>query len=170
MQGQTTNFFLAGGGEPGLLLAGLAIADELSALVPQARFLFGGSGAADECRRVCHAGHEYVAFGNPPDSRRSRMWRWPWSGRGEERRVLERLQPAAVISLGGAIGETIGHAAATLGLPLAVLEQRVAASPATQRLAAKASLVCLGFEQTRHRQVAGMIGELVSCGALKRVA
>ncbi len=206
MQVETTSFVLAGGGEPGLLLAGLAIADELQALVPQARFLFGGSGAADECRRVCHAGYEYVAFGNPPDSRRAPRWRWPWSGRGDVRRVLERLRPAAVITVGGAIGEAIGNAAAKLGLPLAVLEQRVAASPATQRLASKASLVCLGFEQARHRlaascpvrvtgvpvarsaalavdgspqcdgsadaawQVAGMIGELISCEALKRVA
>jgi len=197
MQGATTNFVLAGGSEAGLLLTGLAIADELRALVPQARFLFSGSGAADECRRVCHAGYEYLAFGSPPNSRRA--WRWPWSGRGEERRVLKRLQPAAVISLGGAIGETIGNAAAGLGLPLAVLEQRAAASPATQRLAAKASLVCLGFEETRHRlaakcpvrvtgipvarpataeagwlgaaaHVADLIRDLVSCEARRRVA
>ncbi len=154
IQVNTTNFVFAGGSEPGLLLAGLAIADELRAIVPHARFLFAGSGAEDECRRICHAGYEYVAFGIPPHLRPSRAWRWPWTGWGEERRLLKRTRPAAVISLGGAIGESVGHAAAGLGLPLAVLEQHVTASRATRRLATKAAVVCLGFEETRHRLAA----------------
>jgi len=154
IQVNTTNFVFAGGSEPGLLLAGLAIADELRAIVPHARFLFAGSGAEDECRRICHAGYEYVAFGIPPHQRPSRAWRWPWTGWGEERRLLKRTRPAAVISLGGAIGESVGHAAAGLGLPLAVLEQHVTASRATRRLATKAAVVCLGFEETRHRLAA----------------
>jgi UDP-N-acetylglucosamine--N-acetylmuramyl-(pentapeptide) pyrophosphoryl-undecaprenol N-acetylglucosamine transferase len=154
IQVNATNFVLAGGSEPGLLLAGLAIADELRAIVPHARFLFAGSGAADECRRVCHAGYEYLALGSPPESRRSRAWRLPWTGWGEERRLLKRIRPAAVISLGGAIGESFGHAAAGQGLPLAVLEQHVTASRATRRLATKAAVVCLGFEETRLRLAA----------------
>jgi UDP-N-acetylglucosamine--N-acetylmuramyl-(pentapeptide) pyrophosphoryl-undecaprenol N-acetylglucosamine transferase len=154
IQVNTTNFVLAGGSEPGLVLAGLAIADELRALVPHARFLFAGSGAEDECRRVCHAGYEYVAFGTPPNRRQPGAWRWPWAGWGEERRLLRRTRPAAVISLGGAIGESVGRAAAGLGLPLAVLEQHVTASRATRRLASKAAVVCLGFEETRHRLAA----------------
>jgi len=154
IQVSTTNFVLAGGSEPGLLLAGLAVADELRAIIPHARFLFAGSGTAEECRRICHAGYEYVAFGNPPESRQSRTWRLPWAGWGEERRLLKRSRPAAVISLGGGIGESVGRAAAALGLPLAVLEQHAAVSRATRRLAPKAHLVCLGFEETRRQLVA----------------
>lgn len=179
IQVNATNFVLAGGSEPGLLLAGLAIADELRALVPHARFLFAGSGTADECRRICHAGYEYVAFGSPPESRRSRGWRLPWTGWGEERHLLKRIRPAAVISLGGRIGEKVGQAAAGLGLPLAVLEQHGTASRATRRLVSKAAVVCLGFEETRHegqlrtgaaRQVASMVRDLVSPAAQACVA
>lgn len=154
IQVSTTNFVFAGGSEPGLLLAGLAIADELRAIVPHARFLFAGSGTAEECRRICHAGYEYVAFGNPPESRQTRAWRLPWTSWGEPRRLLKRTRPAAVVSLGGAIGETVGRAAIGLGLPLAVLEQHVTVSRATQRLATKARVVCLGFEETRPQLMA----------------
>jgi UDP-N-acetylglucosamine--N-acetylmuramyl-(pentapeptide) pyrophosphoryl-undecaprenol N-acetylglucosamine transferase len=154
IQVNTTNFVFAGGGEPGVLLAGLAIADELRAIVPHARFLFAGSGMGEECRRICHAGHEYVAFGLAPESRASRAWRLPWTGWGEERRLLQRARPAAVVSLGGSIGEAVGRAAAGLGLPLAALEQHVTVSRATRRLATKAHVICLGFAETRRQLVA----------------
>ena len=154
IQVNTTSFVLAGGGHPGLLLAGLGIADELRAIVPNSRFLFAGAGMAEECRQICQAGHEYVALGFPPESRRSRRWRWPWAARGEERRLLERTRPAAVISLGGTIGESVGRAAGALGRPLVVLEQQLALSRATRRLAAQARVICLGFEETRGQLLA----------------
>jgi UDP-N-acetylglucosamine--N-acetylmuramyl-(pentapeptide) pyrophosphoryl-undecaprenol N-acetylglucosamine transferase len=149
IQVSTTSFVLAGGGNPGLLLAGLAIADELRAIIPHSRFLFAGAGMAEECRRICQAGHEYVALGNPPESRRSRFWRWPWTRWGEERQLLQRARPAVVISLGGEIGEAVGRAASVLGQPLVVLEQHLTLSRATRRLADKARVICLGFEETR---------------------
>ena len=151
IQVDTKSFVLAGSGEPGLLLAGLAIADELQAIVPHSRFIFAGAGAAEECRIVCRAGYEYVAFGRSAESRRSRIFRWPWAARGEPRRLLQRIQPAAVVALGGTMGESVGRASVGLGFPLAVLEPRITASRATRRLAATARVVCLGFEETRQQ-------------------
>ena len=145
----TTNIVLAGGGEPGLLLAGLAIADELRSLVPHARILFAGAGTGSECRRICRSGYEYVALGATSESRTTRSWRLSWTRWGEPRLLLKRTQPAAVVVLGGTIGESVGRAATALGLPLVLLEQHASASRATRRLAARAQLICLGFEETR---------------------
>ncbi len=150
----TTNFVLAGGGEPGLLLAGLAIADELRASVPHARVVFAGSGTGPEVRRICRTGYEYVALGGACEDRPVRAWQWPWTRWGEPRLLLKRIRPAAVVSLGGAIGESVGRAAAGLRLPLVILEQHVSASLTTRRLAAKAQLICLGFEETRRNLAA----------------
>lgn len=150
----TTNFVLAGGGEPGLLLAGLAIADELRSSIPRSRIIFAGAGTGPEVRRICRAGYEYVALGGACEDRPGRAWQWPWTRWGEPRLLLKRTRPAAVVSLGGAIGEAVGRAAAGLRLPLAILEQHVSPSLATRRLAAKAQLICLGFEETRRNLVA----------------
>ena len=154
IQVNTTNFVLAGGSEPGLLLSGAgdrrrAACHRAARPISVCRLRCGGRMPADlPCRlRVCglwhSAGQSSVAG-----------LALPWTGWGEERRLLKRIRPAAVISLGGAIGESVGHAAAGLGLPLAVLEQHVTASRATRRLATKAAVVCLGFEETRHRLAA----------------
>ena len=163
----TTNLILAGGSQPGLLLAGLAIADELRSLVPHARILFAGTETGDDCRQICRAGYEYVVLDPARASRALWGWRLPRTRWGEPQWLLNRTQPAAVVSLGGSLGESMGRAAVRLGLPLVLLEQRAAASRGTRRLAAKAQLLCQGFPFRNDAawHVAGMIRDLISPGA-----
>lgn len=156
----TTNFVLAGGSGPGLLLAGLAIADELRCLVPHARVIFAGGGTGDEVRRICRTGYEYVDMGTVCEGRLLRLWPPSWTRRGEPKLLLKRISPAAVVSLGGATGESVGRAAADLGLPLVVHQQHVSPSRAKRRLAAKARLIYSRNDAAWH--VAGMIRDLIS--------
>ncbi len=78
----------------------------------------------------------------------------PWTRWSESRALLRRIRPAAVVSLGGGIGDSVGRAAAGLDLPLVLLEQHVTPSRAARRLAAKAQLICLGFEESRQNLAA----------------
>jgi UDP-N-acetylglucosamine--N-acetylmuramyl-(pentapeptide) pyrophosphoryl-undecaprenol N-acetylglucosamine transferase len=145
----TTNILIAGGGTSQVLLPGLAVAEELRSLLPGTRIVFVGAGAASEYRQIRDRGYEYLVAGVPDEL--------PWSqgllhrlvGASEERRILEQVRPALVLSMGGEVGESLGRAAGRMAIPLVVFEPHVLVAPATQRLAAWADLVCLGFEESR---------------------
>jgi UDP-N-acetylglucosamine--N-acetylmuramyl-(pentapeptide) pyrophosphoryl-undecaprenol N-acetylglucosamine transferase len=145
----TVNLVIAGGGENDLLLPALAVADEFRRLVPNARVVFAGGGSTAEYRCLSDSGYEYRAFGLGGEA----GWATGLIHRlvklGAERQLLKQTRPAAVLCMGGPVGERMGRAAAGLDLPVIVFEPHFTVSPATRRLAPLADLVCLGFADTR---------------------
>lgn len=144
----------AGGGTAGHLFPGLAVAQRLQRLWPQARITFVGSGRGIEARHVAAAGYEFIALPCRPLPRR-------WgdllpslidnlAGYRAALRLLAQGGCAAVVGLGGYASVPAARAALDRRVPLLLLEQNVMPGRATRWLARRARLVCLAFAETVH--------------------
>jgi UDP-N-acetylglucosamine--N-acetylmuramyl-(pentapeptide) pyrophosphoryl-undecaprenol N-acetylglucosamine transferase len=146
----TDHVVFAGGGTPGRLFPGLAVADQLQRFCRGPRITFVGRGSAFERAEVARAGYEFVAIAARPFPRK------PWEAVGflanhlartrEAGRFLRKHRVSLVLGLGGYASVPVGRAAASQGLPLVLLEQNAVASRANRWLAPSAALICSAFE------------------------
>lgn len=162
MNGKRLHIVFAGGGTLGHLFPGLAVAAELKRLAPSAQICFAGSGKAVDQRHVLLAGYDYLTLACHPrpksmfDSLRfvadnARGWQ-------QAARYLRTHRPDAVVGLGGYASYPMARAAHSLGVSLILLEQNALPGRATRRLAPRAKLICLAFEEARlHLRAAGPI-------------
>lgn len=145
----------AGGGTAGHLFAGLAIAEHIARLEPEARLLFFGADRPWEGRAVRGAGHEYQTLTCCPwPGRPSGLGRFLLAnGRGflAARRVLERVRASAVVGLGGYASAPAARAAVHLGVPLLLVETNAMPGRVTRWLGRRSAAVCLAFEAARKR-------------------
>ncbi|HVX12645.1 MAG TPA: UDP-N-acetylglucosamine--N-acetylmuramyl-(pentapeptide) pyrophosphoryl-undecaprenol N-acetylglucosamine transferase [Pirellulales bacterium] len=138
-----------GGGTLGHLFAGLAVADSLRDIEPRARLLFAGRGGAAEREHVARAGYDYWAVACHPWPRR------PWAaghflaanlqGFLGGKRLLRAHRADAVVGLGGYASAPVGRAAASLGIPLVLLEQNAVPGRVNRWLRRHATCVCASF-------------------------
>jgi UDP-N-acetylglucosamine--N-acetylmuramyl-(pentapeptide) pyrophosphoryl-undecaprenol N-acetylglucosamine transferase len=144
---------LGGGGTAGHLTPGLAVAEELSALLPGVRITLAGRGKPVERRLAAQSGLDFRAVPCRPAPRRLRellgSLACNLAGRRAARRFLEQQRVAAVVGLGGYASVPTALAAARLGVPLVLLEQNAVAGLATRWLAPSARAACLAFESAR---------------------
>lgn len=146
----TPHFVFSGGGTGGHLFPGLAVADELTRLVPAARITFVGRGSDFERDEVEKAGYDFHGIAARPLPRR------PWQAMSFianhmacARRAgafLKRAQATVVVGLGGYASVPVARCAAAQGVPLALLEQNVVAGRANRWLAPSASLILSAFD------------------------
>jgi UDP-N-acetylglucosamine--N-acetylmuramyl-(pentapeptide) pyrophosphoryl-undecaprenol N-acetylglucosamine transferase len=135
------------------LVPGLAVADALLRREPDARVVFVGSERPIERQILAVSGYEHVALPiEPPRAafrRPLRFARGLWRSLTAARRLFLETEPAAVVGLGGFASVVPLLTAARRGVPMVLLEQNAIPGRATRRFAAKASCVCVSFEQTR---------------------
>jgi UDP-N-acetylglucosamine--N-acetylmuramyl-(pentapeptide) pyrophosphoryl-undecaprenol N-acetylglucosamine transferase len=141
-----------GGGTLGHLFAGLATAEVLREIEPDARILFAGKGLLAERQQVAAAGYEYHAVPCHPWPNR------PWSaaafvrqnllGFRRAKRLLIDSQAAVVVGLGGYSSAPVARAALHLKQPLVLLEQNAVAGRVNRWLSRRAACVCTSFEPT----------------------
>lgn len=119
---------IAGGGTGGHLFPGLAVAEEFQKLRPEARITFVGTESGIEARVIPETGFELelvevaaLKGGNVLD-RVTSVLSLPGSGL-EARRLLARLQPDAVVSVGGYAAGPITLVASLAGVSTALMEQ-----------------------------------------------
>ncbi len=151
MEAKPIPIVFCGGTRAAHLAAGLAVADELAKLIPAARMIFTASGrhlttpveAAGYQRRAVSGRGEWTGA--------VRFLTHRWSDYHAARRWLRKIEPAVVVGLGGGDGVPVARAAVRMGVPLVVLEADVAPSSVTRSLSRWASLVCVGFADTRRR-------------------
>lgn len=140
---------LAGGGTGGHVYPLLAVAE---AGAEEAAFEFvGGDGL--ERVVVPQAG---IAFHRVPCG--GVVGKGPWvaarnlvriaAGVLQARRLLRSLRPRVVVSTGGYAGYPAARAAADLGVPVVLVEPNAVPGRASLALAARARVVCVGFERT----------------------
>jgi UDP-N-acetylglucosamine--N-acetylmuramyl-(pentapeptide) pyrophosphoryl-undecaprenol N-acetylglucosamine transferase len=144
---------LAGGGTPGNLYPGLAVAAHLVERMPSAAITFIGSGRPQERHTVAAAGFGYAHLPSRPAPQSAlhavRFVTDNVAGYWACRWYFREKHVSLVIGLGGAASAPAVRAGVSRGIPTVILEQNVAASRVTQWLAGVATAVCVGFEQTR---------------------
>lgn len=125
---KTFTVLFAGGGTGGHLMPGLSVAQELRRRFGDScRVVFAGSTKALEPKLVGGYGFEFVALPSmkrPGEARAVPAWLGRCAGGLlGARRLMTRLRPNLVVSLGGYAALAPGLAAAVSDVPLAVMEQ-----------------------------------------------
>jgi UDP-N-acetylglucosamine--N-acetylmuramyl-(pentapeptide) pyrophosphoryl-undecaprenol N-acetylglucosamine transferase len=152
MKNNTVHIVFSGGGTAGHLFPGLAVAEQLSAMIPRVRITFCGGGKPFERQAATNAGFEYFALPSRPLPH----------GAGEAvsfvvenlagymaaKRFVHEEDVSLVVGLGGYVSVPMARAATRRNVPLVLLEQNAVAGRATRWLARRASLICSSFDET----------------------
>ena len=146
---------IAGGGTGGHIYPGIAVAEELRRLRPDAEFLFVGSDRGLEGRVVPEAG---FALATLPARGvvRTRWWRLPaaafWNLVAVVRAfgIVRRFRPDVVLGTGGYVSMPVGVAAWLARRPLLLQEQNSVPGLANRVLSLAAREVHVAFSEARH--------------------
>ena len=145
---------IAGGGTGGHIYPGIAVAEELRRLRPDAQFLFVGSDRGLEGRVVPEAG---FALETLPARGvvRTRWWRLPGAILANfvaflrAIGIVRRFRPDVVLCTGGYVSMPVGLAAAWAKLPLLLQEQNAVPGLANRILSGWAREVHVAFTEAR---------------------
>jgi UDP-N-acetylglucosamine--N-acetylmuramyl-(pentapeptide) pyrophosphoryl-undecaprenol N-acetylglucosamine transferase len=143
----------AGGGKPGHLYPGLAVAAQLIERIPDATVTFVGSGRGMDHHLIRAAGFGYACVPSQPEPQNAlhavRFVTDNLAGYWAARWFLKENHVSAVVGLGGASSAATVRAAVSRGIPIVLLEQNVVPGRVNRWLARSATTVCAGFEATR---------------------
>lgn len=143
----------AGGGTPGHLYPGLAIAAHLIERIPDAIITFIGGNRAIDRHTVRAAGFKFAGVPSQPAPETVlnavRFVTDNVAGYWAARWFLKENNVSALVGLGGASCAPAVRAAISRGLPTLMLEQNVVPGRVTRWLARSVSTVCAGFTETR---------------------
>ncbi len=121
------SILLVGGGTGGHVFPMIAVADELRRIAPSVKLTFVGTERGLESQIVPELGYRLELMSVEPIRGRG-VWgavkgvRRAAASIPEARRMLERLAPKAVFSIGGYAAGPLSLAARSLGIPLALME------------------------------------------------
>jgi UDP-N-acetylglucosamine--N-acetylmuramyl-(pentapeptide) pyrophosphoryl-undecaprenol N-acetylglucosamine transferase len=146
-------FIFAGGGTGGHLYPGLAVAEELLAIRPEARIVFACSHRAIDRRILDPLPHGVVPQPVKPLPRGLRGW-WSffraWRASGAlARDMVQDLRPAAVLGLGGFAAGPVVKEAARRGIRTALLNPDAVPGKANRYLARRVQAIFTQFPSTR---------------------
>jgi UDP-N-acetylglucosamine--N-acetylmuramyl-(pentapeptide) pyrophosphoryl-undecaprenol N-acetylglucosamine transferase len=155
-------YILAGGGTSGHVNPALAIAREIQKEEPDADIRFFGTARGIEQQLVTRAGYSFTAiqarpFPSRPSPDLFRALAAFWSGRRQCRRLMQDLQPHAVIGTGGYVCSPVVSAAASCSIPVLLHEQNAFPGRSNRLMARRSQAVCVAFPGTEkyfHRSVA----------------
>jgi UDP-N-acetylglucosamine--N-acetylmuramyl-(pentapeptide) pyrophosphoryl-undecaprenol N-acetylglucosamine transferase len=143
----------AGGGTPGHLHPGLAVAAHLIERIPDAAVTFVGGGGAVDHHVIRAAGFGFARVPSQPAPQNAlhavRFVTDNVAGYWAARWFLKEKRVSAVVGLGGASSAPTVRAAISRGIPTLMLEQNVAPGRVTRWLARSVTAVCAGFNETR---------------------
>jgi UDP-N-acetylglucosamine--N-acetylmuramyl-(pentapeptide) pyrophosphoryl-undecaprenol N-acetylglucosamine transferase len=145
---------IAGGGTGGHVYPGIAVAEELRRLHPEATILFVGGRRGVESHAVPEAGFA-IRFVTTRGFPRRAWWRWPAAVLANLVGLLQSLwlvmseRPDAVLGTGGYVSGPVSMAAVLLNRPLVLQEQNSIPGLANRWLARVADEVHLSFTEAR---------------------
>jgi UDP-N-acetylglucosamine--N-acetylmuramyl-(pentapeptide) pyrophosphoryl-undecaprenol N-acetylglucosamine transferase len=152
MKSNTVHIVFCGGGTGGHLFPGLAVAEQLSAMIPRVRITFCGSGKPLEQEATAQAGFDYFSLPSRPlpqaASEAVSFVVENLAGYLAAGRFLHEEHVDAVVGLGGYVSVPMARAASRRGVPLVLLEQNAVPGKATRWLARRATLICTAFDET----------------------
>lgn len=142
---------IAGGGSPGHVYPGIAIARALEEKAPGLSLLFAGTGRPLERHLVRAAGYNYVALPAKPAPHNPleaiRFITDNTVGYMAASWMLREQQASLVVGLGGFASAATVRAAVGRGIPTVLLEQNAIAGRTTRWLSSMVENVCTGFDQ-----------------------
>ncbi len=149
----TLEVVIAGGGSPGHIYPGLAIAEALEARLPNVSLLFAGTGRPLERHLVRSAGYNYVALPAKPAPHNPieavRFVTDNMVGFMAAAWMLREQHTSLVIGLGGFASAATVRAAVGRGIPTLLLEQNAIAGRTTRWLSSMVETVCTGFSEVQ---------------------
>lgn len=145
---------IAGGGTGGHVYPGIAVAEELARLRPDAQVVFVGGVRGLEAQAVPEAGFRirYVTVRGFP---RRQWWRWPGAVLANVLGLLQSMwvvmseKPDVVLGTGGYVSGPVSLAAVLLGRRLVLQEQNSVPGLTNRLLARIADQVHLSFTESR---------------------
>jgi len=149
----TPHVLFAGGGSASHLYPGMAVAEHLRRIMPNALVTFAGTGAARERHTVRIAGHHYSTIPTHPMPRNPlqavRFVTDNVAGYCAARWMLREQRVSLVVGLGGSTSVAVVRAAVARGIPVVLLEQNAVPGRTTRWLSRAAAMVCAAFEEVR---------------------
>lgn len=141
----------AGGGTGGHVFPMIAVAEAVRALAPEVRAVFVGTARGLEARAVPERGYELELMQILPlrGGGAGGFLRGAWRAAGslpEARGLVQRLRPAAILSVGGYAAGPVALAGWSLGVPLALLEPNSVMGLANRLVAPLARRGYVAFE------------------------
>jgi UDP-N-acetylglucosamine--N-acetylmuramyl-(pentapeptide) pyrophosphoryl-undecaprenol N-acetylglucosamine transferase len=149
-----TPIFLAGGGTGGHLFPGIAVAQSLRTLMPQAHCVFLCTTRPIDRTILEPSGFCFIQQPIVPPVKTIagllKFWRGWRETKDLVRQQLREQKPAAVLGLGGYAAGVAVKMAAARSIPCALINPDVVPGKANQFLLAGVQAVCCQFEQTAH--------------------
>lgn len=144
-------FILSGGGTGGHIYPAIAIANELKARFPQARFLFVGAQDRMEMQKVPKAGYEIKGLwiSGLQRSLSPRNLTFPLkllNSLSRSKKIINKFQPDVVIGTGGFASAPLLRVASGKGIPCLIQEQNSYAGIANKWLAKRVKTICVAYE------------------------
>ncbi|NIT35953.1 MAG: undecaprenyldiphospho-muramoylpentapeptide beta-N-acetylglucosaminyltransferase [candidate division Zixibacteria bacterium] len=158
---ESVEIVIAGGGTGGHLFPGLATAEALTALVPEASITFVGTGRPVEERALAGKAYGYLILPAPRLERNLHPLnllmpvRFAWAV-ARAARLLRKLRAALVIGTGGYGSAPVIVASRLRRTPTIILEQNIIPGLTNRALSRLATLACLAFEPSRDWLAAGV--------------
>ncbi|TWU25594.1 UDP-N-acetylglucosamine--N-acetylmuramyl-(pentapeptide) pyrophosphoryl-undecaprenol N-acetylglucosamine transferase [Bythopirellula polymerisocia] len=153
MMAASPHIMFAGGGAPGQLFPGIAVASKVAQFMPQAKITFAGPGKCRERHAVRSAGYQYLTIPSKPLPQNPlqalRFVTDNLAGYCTAKWTLREQRVSLVVGLGGHTSTSVVRAAAEKGIPFILLEQNAIPSRTTRWLSRAATMVCAAFEEVR---------------------
>ncbi len=149
-----TTLLFAGGGSGGHVFPMLAVADAVKALLPSARLVFVGTDKGMETKLVPERGYELELVKVLPIRGGGVAGALRGIARAagsipEARRIVTRVAPAVVFSIGGYAAGPVALAARTLRIPLALMEPNAEAGLANRLIAPFVQRAYIAFPESQ---------------------
>jgi UDP-N-acetylglucosamine--N-acetylmuramyl-(pentapeptide) pyrophosphoryl-undecaprenol N-acetylglucosamine transferase len=161
MTSDPPHIVLAGGGTGGHLFPGLAVAEQLRAILPDARITMATGNKPFEYAHVAAAGFAHLRLPSHPLTGPAGTWRFVKeniSGYRRARRFVRLTDVSLVVGLGGYASLPMAWAATSARIPLVLLEQNAFPGRVTRWFAPRAALVCAAFAEARpHLKASGPV-------------
>jgi len=143
---------LSGGGTGGHIYPAIAIANELKARHPQARFLFVGAKDRMEMQKVPKAGYEIEGLwiSGIQRSLTLKNLSFPFKlihSLSKSKKIIKDFQPDVVIGTGGFASAPLLRVASRRGIPCLIQEQNSYAGIANKWLAKTVNTICVAYAQ-----------------------
>jgi UDP-N-acetylglucosamine--N-acetylmuramyl-(pentapeptide) pyrophosphoryl-undecaprenol N-acetylglucosamine transferase len=145
-------FILSGGGTGGHIYPAIAIANELKARHPQARFLFVGAKDRMEMEKVPKAGYEIEGLWISGIQRNLTVKNLSFPFKlmhslSRSKKIIKDFQPDVVIGTGGYASAPLLRVASRKGIPCLIQEQNSFAGIANKWLAKTVKTICVAYAE-----------------------